>query len=221
MIKRSTCLAVLRDEDGYLHFAGDRLISRNFGKAQSRPYPKVGYRNGVLLSGTGDAYLCDVFVHHWPIPVKRPGQDSFAYIHGVFMPHLMDFLNSDGDTMPDRRALFGSDYGGGAAFLVGVGSDLYELDLTADAIMINGIDAPAAHGCRGPLAMGSLMTTEGSTMSVEDRLTVALTVAAGVSPGCHSTIDIISNAPPIIKAPAVIKKKKSTTKKRRTKKNGE
>jgi len=58
-------------------------------------------------------------------------------------------------------------------------------------------------------------------MSVEDRLTVALTVAAGVSPGCHSTIDIISNAPPIIKAPAVIKKKKSTTKKRRTKKNGE
>lgn len=195
-IKSSTCLAILRDKDGYLHFAGDRRVSWHMGRAISRPYPKVAYRNGVLLSGTGLAYLCDVIVHNWQIPSRNDWERPFDYLHNTFLPHLIHYLREERFMDETGRGLsdkFHDD--SSTVILVGVEDEVYELSLGKELISLDGIDAPYAHGCGGSLALGSLLTTEGSKMSIKERLVTALEVAAHVSPGCDAVVDIITNKP--------------------------
>jgi hypothetical protein len=192
---------MLRDDKGVLWFAGDRRISWNFSKAIKGPRPKVTNRNGILLAGTGTSFVCDLVTDQFPVPEYIKGTDTFGYIHKMFIPELIKWLRSEGWAGEHDRKLNiecegDADDAPMAIIVIGVGSDLYELDIDNKMICADAIDAPYATGCGGALALGSLLTTEGLgdiKLSCKQRLGIALRVAAQISPGCDANIDIINN----------------------------
>ena len=189
-MKSNTCLAVLKDKKGKLWFAGDRRQSWGMHKAQHSPRSKVTKRNGVLLAGTGTSSTCDLLTDQFPIPDII--EDSYYYMHSVFMPKLLEFLRENHYVKKDERKLQGE---GHAVILVGVNSELYEVYLDSHHIEFGCVNTPYAHGCGGSYAIGSLLTTAklNKKMSEKQRLTLALEVAASVSPGCDDSVDIIHN----------------------------
>jgi len=194
-ILSNTCLAVIREKldkkrRGELVFAADRRISWGSSQFQKLVYPKVKKRNGIILAGTGDSYLCDLIVQLTPIPDLPPRMKVFNYIHEVLRRTIESNLIDNGmKGEKDGLGIPGKMY---AAILVGIQKELYEINVDERyGIVINQIDAPYGHGCGGDYALGSLKTTENLNMSSEDRLTVALNVASELSAGCDNKIDII------------------------------
>lgn len=193
-----TCLAVLKGRDGALHFAGDRRISWDMSKSQVAPRPKVTYRNGVLFAGTGTAYICDLVTDLFDIP-DYGNTDTFHYIHATFIPKFLKWLRVEGWVAEGERRLKATNQVDkdedtqGAIILVGVFSDLYELSIDENQISADAINTPYAAGCGGSLALGSLLTTERFKMGVNERLHLAINVAAESSPGCDDNIDIVTN----------------------------
>ncbi len=192
----NTCLAVLRDTSGKLWFAGDRRVSWGMHRAQRMVKPKIAKRDGILLAGTGVGSLCDEIVQLLQIPEQGKHGDPFLYIHEVFMPSLFEHLRHKGYLHKEERRLGHNgegmeDHWFGAAILIGLKGQLFELDVDNEHIGVDLIDAPHAHGCGGDLALGSLLTTEGTKLHPKTRLEKALRVAAQVSPGCDDNIDVL------------------------------
>jgi len=198
----STCLAALKAEDGNLWFAGDRLITWYNGKALKRPRSKIAKRNNILLAGTGYCVICNLVVEQFPVP--KYSADTHApqeYMHTVFIPQLINWLRSEGWVDEGERRLnidctedeLKSHEYPSATFLIGVGSEVYELDIDVRMISCDIVATPYAIGCGGDLALGSLYTTSSLDMTPKNRLKCALKVAAAVSPGCDDNIDILSN----------------------------
>lgn len=188
-----TCLAMLRDDKGKLWFAGDRRQSWGMHKAQKSPRPKVTKRNGILFAGTGNSAICDLLTEQFDPPFYNNEEypDSYVYMYKLFMPELLKSLNKEGWIKLDEgRCLISS---GSASIIIGVGSDLFELDLDDESIAFVPVDAPYATGCGGMYALGSLLTTERGKGSPRKRLQLALEVAAEMSPGCDSNVDVIHN----------------------------
>ena len=198
-IKSKTCLAMLRDKEGYLWFAGDRRISWDFSKAMKAPRPKVTKRNNILFAGTGSSVVCELVTDQCPVPDIPADMDSYRYMHAVFVPSLIKWLRAQGWVEEKERKLNVDEdnYGEApsACIIIGVESDLYEVNLDNNIISADCIDAPYAEGCGGPLAMGSLLTTEHLCMDPPKRLNLALQIASKVSPGCDDNVDIVTNRP--------------------------
>lgn len=200
MIKSQTCLAVVRDDKGKLWFAGDRRSSWHFGKAIKGPRPKVTKKNGILLAGTGVASICDLVTERFEVPKAGKGEESMKYMVR-FENALLEWLREEDWVKEDSRCLAkqgpeddDEDSSMMAIILVGVGSDLYELDIgTNMPLNSTPIDAPYGAGCGGSLAWGSLLTSAKLGWTEKKRLKEALKVAAKVSPGCDDNIDILHN----------------------------
>lgn len=184
-----TCLAMLKDKKGNLWFAGDRRMSWGMHKAIKSPMPKVTKRNGVLLAGTGDASVCDLVTDHFPIPDVNYEKHLQSYMFDTFVPKLKEFLRTNGYLQKERDALVE----GSGSIVIGIDDKLFELYLSEANISYVCVEAPYAAGCGGQLALGSLLTTEGTKMKIKDRLKLALRVAAKASPGCDGHIDILTN----------------------------
>lgn len=184
-----TCLAMLKDKKGNFWFAGDRRMSWGMHKAIKSPKPKITKRNGVMLAGTGDAALCDLVVNHFPIPDVVYDKWVQGYMFDTFVPKLKEFLKANGRLDKDGETLSRGD----ASIVVGVEGKLFDLTLDESIICYVHVEAPYAAGCGGQLALGSLLTTEGTKMNIKDRLKLALRVAAKASPGCDGHIDILTN----------------------------
>lgn len=199
-IVSNTCLAIVRDDKGKLHLAGDRRISWGYHKAQVMVRPKVMKRDGLLLAGTGVSAICTEVVALFPIPEVSPTIDVEIYINEIFIPNLMNFLHDKHYMHPVERRLHykeellrhGVEEWFGALILIGIKGQVFELTVDNDVIAADLVDAPTAAGCGGELALGSLLTTEKTKMPAKKRLITALTVAASVSPGCDHNIDIVS-----------------------------
>jgi len=191
----NTCLAVLREKfdkkkKGELVFAADRRISWGSSQYQSMTYPKVRKRNGFILAGTGDAYLCDLIVQLTNLPDIPKGMKIFNYVHQVFRRCMEETLIENG--LKGEKDSIGIPEKMSAIVLLGVNRELFEISVDDSyGIVINPINAPYGHGCGGDYALGSLKTTENLKMSSEDRLTIALNVASELSAGCDNKIDIV------------------------------
>lgn len=194
-IVSNTCLAVVREKLnkkklGELVFAADRRISWGSAQFQELVYPKVRKRNGIILAGTGDSYLCDLVVQLTPIPDIPPKVKVFNYIHQILRECVERTLIENG--MKSDKDSLGIPSKMHVAILAGIKGELYEFNICERyGIIINQIDAPYGHGCGGDYALGSLKTTENLKMTSEDRLTVALNVASELSAGCDNKIDIV------------------------------
>lgn len=194
--KRSnTCLAVIREKGkrgklGKLVFAGDRRISWGFGGHQIGVRPKVVKRNGVIFAGTGVAYLCDIICELMEVPEIPPKLDGFTYLHDHLYTHIMQILTEKGCMDKEGKTTLSD--GMHAVILVAAKGELFEVAIDNESgVTIDAIDAPYAHGCGGKYALGSLKTTEQMKLSSHQRLQLALGVAAELSPGCDSNIDIV------------------------------
>jgi hypothetical protein len=197
MIKSQTCLAVVRDDKGKLWFAGDRRSSWHFGKAIKGPRPKVTKKNGILLAGTGVASICDLVTERFEVPKQEDKETSMQYMVR-FEDELLAWLREEKWVKEDSRCLTKQgeeeEHELMAIILVGVGSDLYEVDLACTSpLQSTPIDAPYGAGCGGSLAWGSLLTSAKLGWTEKKRLKEALKVAAKVSPGCDDNIDILHN----------------------------
>lgn len=198
--KSNTCLAVLRDKEGKLWFAGDRRVSWDMSKAIKGPRAKIAKRNGVLLAGTGVSSICDEIVDLLSIPRYNSTQSVFHYMNRNFLDAVLKHLSKRKLLHKEERRLVykegkkeaedGEWFG--AIILVGFQGELFELDVDNHHIAIGPIDAPYAHGCGGDYALGSLLTTEDSKLNPKTRLIRALNVAARMSPGCGDGIDILT-----------------------------
>lgn len=197
--KRSnTCLAVLRDTTGKLWFAGDRRISWDNSQIIKSPVPKIILKDNILLSGTGDCWVCALIINQFKIPLRPRDITPYDYLSKIFVPKLLDWLKRENYIDKDERGLRhkhykNDDYDPSALILVGIDSDLFELDITTDNIVFDYVDCPYGAGCGGFLAWGSLLTTEKMKMKPQERLRLALRVAAQVSSGCDDNIDILHN----------------------------
>lgn len=193
-LQSNTCLAVVREKGtkkkiGELVVAADRRVSWGH-QYQTMLRPKVTKRNGFILAGCGDGYLCDIVTQLLIIPEVPKSMRIFNFMHQVFRKVLEEELKENGFeddhgnvALPDKTR---------AVILIAVRKELYEMDINnKTGISINQIDAPYGHGCGGDFALGSLKTTENSKLSSNERLIVALNIASEISAGCDNNIDII------------------------------
>jgi len=191
-----TCLAVLKHNEK-LYFAGDRRISWHFGQAQISPRPKITFRGGILFAGTGTSVVCDTATDLFEPPKFLKNEDTYIYANKKLLPAYIKHMRKTGwiNKNEFRLAKNGDGTDLSATILVGIGKDLYELDVSPDLIAIGPISTPFAAGCGGSLAWGALLALEkvAPDMSPETKLKLALQAAAEVSPGCDSNIDILHN----------------------------
>lgn len=189
-----TCIAVLRKKNGKLIMAGDRRMSWGMMKHQVKVTPKVHKRNGLLIGGTGTCYIIELA--HTILKVRPPNkkEDPVIYINNVFLEEFKKLLMNKGFKKDGNIHLTNSFR---TILIIAIKSKLFELEVDVDNdknfsfIIVDQIEAPYAHGCGGYYALGSLLTTENMRMPEEERLTIALQVAAKMSPGCDDNIDIL------------------------------
>lgn len=201
-----TCLAVLRDSEGKLLFAGDRRISWGH-RYQEGVRSKVLKRNGVLFAGTGSAYLCDLICELAEVPDIPEKIDGFTYIHTHLYETILQTLTLKGMADKETRNVTTEQF---AHILVGVKGELFIVSIGPDGIGVDAMNAPYADGCGGAIAIGSLNATKyleredlerilqkgykvrtKKKTTEELQLILALISAAEHSNGCDASIDIV------------------------------
>lgn len=188
-----TCIAALKKKNGKIIIASDRRMSWGMGKQQKKPKPKSVGKGGLLVAGTGSCFVLSLAREVLEFPEIGKDQDPVQYMNNEFSFALRKLLLDKG--MGSNNELkVPQDLS--AALLVACKGHLFEVDMaaspeTSSVIIIDEINTPYASGCGGALALGSLMTTEGSKLTERERLKIALKVAAKVSPGCDGNIDYV------------------------------
>lgn len=193
----NTCIAVLQNKKTKkLIMAGDRRVSWGASQAQAMPHPKISKRAGLLMGATGDGDLCDLIVHIMEIDVQSD-LDNMTFFHQYLYEKIKTLLLYKG--YGDEHGILRIPTDLSSEILIGRQKELYSIIIENPEnegtnlygnISIGQLNVPYATGCGGSLAWGSLLTTKDLKISEEDRLTIALKVAASVSPGCDANIDI-------------------------------
>lgn len=195
MLTSNTCLVAALHK-GYLYLAADRRMSWNMSQAQTTVRPKCVKRNDLLFAGTGVCFIIDEIMYHMDIP-KQDNLDVYEYMRNKFMPKVLDRLKLMGILEKETNRLVETrkkDDGLHTAILIGIGTNLFELDINHDAISLDEVNLPFAHGCGGKLAWGALLALNTiKSLTIEKKLKLAVQIAAKVSPGCDDNVDIIHN----------------------------
>lgn len=189
MIKSNTCILVLKDEDTKkLVFGADRRISFGNSFYQKTPRSKICKRNGLILAGSGNAYLSDLVIELTPITfMNNVNESPFQYIHTEFYNALSKIL-MEKRIIVDNKVIDNSS----AAIMIGLKGDLFLLNISKSGISIDVITTPFALGCGGDVALGSaLVLLKDKNLSIKEILRKSVKTASLVSAGCDSTVDIV------------------------------
>jgi hypothetical protein len=199
--KSNTCIAIIKvkkgKNKGKLVFAADRRISWGFSQAQVMPESKLVKRNGLIMGATGASYLGQLIMDYVELPsIKELSPKD--YMNTVFYKNVVELLKSKGFVNKDGNIKLPKDFAielvvgyRGKLFSIVIGNDDDDDLHKQGIILIDEVNIPYATGCGGQLAWGSLLTTERTKIAEENRLILALNVAAEVSPGCDDNIDIV------------------------------
>lgn len=186
-----TCIAALK-HNGKIVLAGDRRMSWGMHKCQMKPTSKVVKKNGILIAGTGACYILTLVRDILKFPIITKREDTLNYIHNKFVPVLINLLKTKGMI---KNGMLNVPKELHTAIIVAIKGNLFEIDIgnceDVGIVAVDEVGLPYATGCGGQLAWGSLLTTEDSKKSPQERLKIALNVAAAVSPGCDGNIDIV------------------------------
>lgn len=200
----NTCLIALRH--GKKIFVGaDRRVSWDWGQAQKMPHPKVIKRDGMILAGTGDCYLCDLVVKTMIIPERPPKLNIDIYLNEMFIPAVQKLLIRKGFSDEHKILKIPSDMG--AEILIALDNRLFSLtidNLDPDNHYANGfiqlgeVNLPYGTGCGGVYAWAVVdeltnLEKEGLlTITAKEKIVRGLLMAGKYSPGCDSSQDIES-----------------------------
>lgn len=195
--KSNTCIAAIKNKRGKILIAADRRNSWDFSQYQRMPRPKVQKRNGLILAGTGDGFLCHLLVDMLDFPSKEEDTTPDNFLHGIFFDKVRKLLDRNGMVDHDKQLKLPGDTSveiviacSGKLYTMNIFNPIPESEHSNGLIAIDEVGIPYAVGCGGLLAWGALKENADSKFDSKTRLIRALTVAASVSSGCDNNIDI-------------------------------
>lgn len=185
-----TCIAAIKDKKGRIWMGADRRMTYDWSQFQVMPKEtKKIYKNehGIIRAACGDAYLLDLLVHRLNLP--EVFNDVHSYVHDVVYDSIYRLLVRKKYCDMHKFLELPNDME--CVMILAISNTLWEITLHPPKSMTIGeVALPYANGSGGLIALGSLLTTEDIGMKAKDRLTIALNIAAKVSPGCGDGIDI-------------------------------
>lgn len=210
MIKKKkslTCIAAIKNR-GKIYMAADRRISWDMDQAQELPKGnrKIVRRDGLIMAGTGTWSMCRLILrtlefrkyidHYDYIGCEDEYFDTIFYNDVIKLLKSKGFVDVNAGLHPVLKIPFDMD----AEIVIALNGRLFTLTIENGSssdnhnpngmVSIEELNLPYAAGCGGSYAWGSLLTTENMNMKPKERLILALTVAAQVSPGCDSKADV-------------------------------
>lgn len=183
-----TCIAAIKGRGGKIYIAADRQVTWDDALKQTLIKPKVMKRKGIILAATGDSYLCGLLVERLSIP--RLIDDLDTYMYEILHDRIKALLIRKEYINEHRQLSVGKDMF--VELVVGVRGRAFTFRITENSIIeVDEVNLPYCTGCGGFFAWGSLLTTEKLKIgNTKERLMLALSVAAELSPGCDANIDI-------------------------------
>lgn len=164
-----TCIVAL-EHDGYVWLGTDSAAS-NGHTLSIVDTPKI-IKNGNLVFGyTSSFRFADLLRFKLKFPNQKRGQDDRDYIVGVVVEKIRNSLKAGGFA----KVTEGCRESGGTA-LIAYRGKVYTLQ--DDFSIIRYVDGYSSCGSGGELALGSLATTAALDVKPEDRVRLALQVAA-------------------------------------------
>jgi ATP-dependent protease HslVU (ClpYQ) peptidase subunit len=199
--KSNTCLLVVTGKNNKLYMAGDRRVSWDYSQAQSQPFPKILKQDKLLIGGTGDCFLCELFVRSVPFPKIKKDQDALEYMQNEFYSTIIAILEARG-MMDNHTKTLKIPSETSAELIVVLKHRLFTIDISNPdpytqesngMVTISELGTPYGTGCGGQWAWAAYEAlNNNTTMATENKIKAALRLAAKHSPGCDASIDIIS-----------------------------
>lgn len=166
-----TCIVALKD-NGNIYIGGDSAGVAGLS-ISIRNDEKV-FQNGPFVFGfTSSFRMGQILRYKFYPPEQTPSQSDMKYMVTDFIDSVRQCFAANG--FGDKDATVGGN------FLVGYKGNLYNIQDDFQVGLPN-VDFDAA-GCGTDLALGSLYSTQGSNLSPEQRITVALEAASKFSAG--------------------------------------
>lgn len=157
-------------EDGKVYIGGDSAISHGT-HVRVMSNSKVYKRGEVVFGGAGSWRAIQIVAHEMQIPPVIEGQSPREYVmHGV-VDCLREALKWNGHTHKDRKP---EDFAG--QVLVGFRGHLFEID--PEFAVVEYPEKYVAIGSGSKYALGSLASTQGSSLTPEERVLLALDISA-------------------------------------------
>jgi hypothetical protein len=187
-----TCIAAVVGKDGTVWMGGDSAgidsdsLDLGIGKET-----KVWAASGLLFGACGSFRVSQVLRWHMTVPDANPVHDPLQYITGPLVDAMRNALQSAGAlTVWEEDAT--ESMGGG--LLIAYQGRVFEM--WGDFGVGELIHDYGATGCGGPVAVGSLATTEGLNLNPKRRVQLALDAAERHNAGVRGPMVIIKQGAP-------------------------
>lgn len=181
-----TCIVGLI-ENGVTYIGGDSLGSNGWTKVKRKDKKvfKLKDTDNAIIGYTSSFRMGQLLMYATDLIDKRdePNIDH-EYIVSKFIPNVIRLFENGGYS----RNKNGEKEGG--VFLLGYNDKLYMID--SDFQVVESFDNYLACGSGEDFALGSLMTTEGSGLTPEERIRKALQAASKFSVGVESPYYIVN-----------------------------
>ena len=184
-----TCIAAVVGKDGVVYMGGDSAgievdtFDLGIGKET-----KVWTSGGILFGACGSFRVSQVLRWHMNIPPANLTGEPIQYITGPLVDAMRNALEASG-----ALTVWEEDHtesmGGG--LLIGYAGRVFEM--WGDFGVGELIHDYGATGCGGPIACGSMATTEGLDIKPKKRVQLALEAAERHSAGVRGPMIIVKS----------------------------
>lgn len=189
-----TCIAAVTDGKT-VWMGGDALVMtdlRNF-EANISPEKKVFIRQDAggtpwAIGSAGSARRAQLLRYELECPPfdHKTSADPLEFIIKKFVPALQSVLHRKrGDNLREDPA---------TATLVGVGGNLFLIHHYWNCYVASIEQSFAVSGSGGPVAKGALYATEGTTLSPQERILLALEAAEAFNAGVKKPFTIVNTS---------------------------
>lgn len=165
---------------------GDSAATNNFHGSECRKDSKVFALDDFLVGCCNSFRVAQVIEYVFQPPAQKVGEDGLAYMIRQFIPELRQCLHETGAC--DDRA---TDFEGSA--IVCWNGEIYTVE--SDFHVGRSSVGYQSIGSGYQLALGSLYSTEGSSIGNRDRLVLALTAAEAFCATVRGPFTVIESNP--------------------------
>lgn len=188
-----TCIVVVKHKKNKCMAASDRRVSISSDEYTVDPYSKVRKIDGLLIGGSGSAGPIEIFMLLKELKNVTKSENVWKYVVMELAPAWKKSLIKAGILMNSTDI---SDRNLESDVFVAYKGRCYTLALHRNGTICPlEVSLPTAFGCGGSLALAALKGIEysidgGSDVSVEYKLTMALSIVAELNSACDDNVDI-------------------------------
>lgn len=198
----NTCILATQQKNKKIMIATDRRVSWDFGQAQTMSIPKLVKRDGVIMAGTGSAYLCDIILHSLDLS-DRKDMSVYDFMNEFFYNRLKKLFIRKGFHDEHQRLVLPADVS--VEVVLAIDHLLFSICVSnpeesnpySNSASLQGLidvvqlSLPYGTGCGGQWAWGAIEGLKDvKDLSLKEKVIIAMNVAAKYSPGCDNNIDI-------------------------------